>query len=89
MSLELDGYSQWRHNDTTVHGDPPTSIHNSGTSVDKQWACGHIGYFGVDRCELLFKGCKGTSAKHRVIYEPEMCGDCQRRQTLPKPFVSK
>ena len=55
------------------------------TQIDKQWICGHIGYFKVQRCERLFKGCKGTTAKHDVVYVTELCGDCQRRATLPKP----
>lgn len=57
--------------------------------VDKQWSCGHIGYFQIRWCEKLFNGCKGTSAAHDIIYEPQECSDCLRRKTLPKPFVSK
>ena len=59
------------------------------TQVDKKWACGHIGYYAVDMCDQLFKGCKGTSAKHRVIEEPVVCGDCERLKALPKPHVCK
>lgn len=59
------------------------------TQVDKKWACGHVGYFSVKLCDKLFKGCKGTSAKHDIIEEPGLCSDCQRRETLPKPRVSK
>lgn len=57
--------------------------------VDKRWACGHIGYFRIDWCERLFKGCKGISAHHDIIDVAEECGDCKRRFTLPKPLVSK
>lgn len=59
------------------------------TQVDKRWTCGHIGYYTVKRCEWLFKGCKGTTAHHEIIEEPVRCGDCQRRETLPKPFVAR
>ncbi|KAF3072067.1 hypothetical protein CFAM422_005637 [Trichoderma lentiforme] len=57
--------------------------------VDKQWSCGHVGYFQIRWCEKLFNGCKGTSAAHDIIYEPQECSDCLRRKTLPKPFTSK
>ncbi|PHH86050.1 hypothetical protein CDD83_10825 [Cordyceps sp. RAO-2017] len=59
------------------------------TQVDKRWACGHVGYFQIKWCERIFKGCKGTSAQHEIIDEPEECGDCKRRYTLPKPFTAK
>lgn len=59
------------------------------TQVDKRWACGHIGYFRIDRCDELFKGCKGTRAQHDIVDEPSVCSDCLRRENLPKPLVSK
>lgn len=59
------------------------------TQVDKRWVCGHVGYFRIKRCDRLFKGCKGTTAKHEIIDVPEVCGDCERRQTLPKPRTAK
>lgn len=59
------------------------------TQVDKKWACGHVGYFRLKQCEFLFKGCKGTSAKHDIVLEAGLCSDCQRRETLPKEYVAK
>ncbi|KFH41193.1 hypothetical protein ACRE_080990 [Hapsidospora chrysogenum ATCC 11550] len=59
------------------------------TQVDKRWACGHVGYFQIKYCERLFKGCKGTTAHHEILEEPELCSDCLRRKTLPNPLVSK
>lgn len=53
------------------------------------WACGHIGFYQINRCARLFNGCKGTSAKHEMVYEVEECSDCQRRKNLPKPFVAR
>lgn len=59
------------------------------TQVDKQWKCGHISYFNVKTCPKLFKGCKGTSAKHDIVMDPTDCSDCERIKTLPKPFEAK
>lgn len=59
------------------------------TQIDKQWACGHIGYYKIRFCEKLFKGCKGTSHEHEIIYEADKCGDCERRESLPNPLESK
>lgn len=59
------------------------------TQVDKRWACGHIGYYRIKWCDQMFKDCKGTSAEHEVIDEAKVCGDCLRRQTLPKPHIAK
>lgn len=78
---------------------PGVDGHNAGTEpdfrremcvqVDKQWSCGHVGYFQIRWCEKLFKGCKGTSAAHDIIYQLEECSDCIRLKGLPKPFTSK
>ncbi|KOS23019.1 hypothetical protein ESCO_003805 [Escovopsis weberi] len=57
--------------------------------VDKQWACGHVGFSHILWCEQLFKSCKGTSAKHHILFEPGECDDCQRRRNLPKPWKAK
>ncbi|KAF4504896.1 hypothetical protein G6O67_008289 [Ophiocordyceps sinensis] len=59
------------------------------TQVDKRWACGHVGYYSIKWCEQLFKGCKGTSAKHEIIEEMAVCSDCKRRFTLPKGLKLK
>lgn len=59
------------------------------TQVDKQWVCGHVGYYKIKWCSRLFKGCKGTPAQHEIVKDREKCGDCKRRETLPNPLVSK
>ncbi|KAK0385223.1 hypothetical protein NLU13_7700 [Sarocladium strictum] len=59
------------------------------TQVDKQWACGHTGFFMIKFCDNLFKGCKGTSATHEIVTDKDRCGDCHRRDSLPEPLESK
>jgi hypothetical protein len=55
--------------------------------MDKKWSCGHIGYYQIRVCDKLFKGCRGTKPEHEMVDDPEKCGDCQRRDAVPKPFA--
>lgn len=59
------------------------------TQVDKKWACGHIVFYRIIWCERQFKGCKGTSAHHDVVDEPDKCGDCKRRSAQHKASAPK
>lgn len=57
--------------------------------VDKRWKCGHIGFFKIKWCEKAFNGCKGTPAHHDIVEDDQRCGDCERRDSLPEPLVSR
>lgn len=54
--------------------------------VDRQWVCGHTGYFQIKWCVLALNGCKGPGAKHEVMYIADKCDDCIRRESLPPPL---
>lgn len=62
---------------------------NMCTQVDKQWICGHIGYYQIRWCDKALNGCKGTSAAHDIIQVAEKCDDCIRKDTLPPPLDMK
>lgn len=78
---------------TQAFQDQPPRTNSDSTDmciqVDKRWTCGHIGYFKIIWCKMIFKTCKGTSATHEVIDVAEVCDDCERRITLPEPHVAK
>ncbi|KAH7275858.1 hypothetical protein B0J15DRAFT_27238 [Fusarium solani] len=57
--------------------------------VDRQFACGHIGFFNIRWCPRALNGCKGPSHKHDIIYVMESCPDCVRKENLPKPWVAR
>ncbi|KAJ9423126.1 hypothetical protein QL093DRAFT_2261768 [Fusarium oxysporum] len=57
--------------------------------VDRQFACGHIGFLNIRWCQRVFNGCKGPSHIHDIVYDEEICPDCLRKETLPKPWTPK
>lgn len=67
----------------------PLTKTNMCTQVDKQWTCGHVGYYQIRWCDKALNGCKGTTATHDIIQIAEKCDDCIRKETLPPPLDMK